>query len=87
MNDVNALISLASQFGLGWAAWTYEYDGNPALVDPYLNPTGTYGTTVKNAMLSNAPIPNDPFSPIPTIVGSTTLDDSVQGSGQNQWNY
>jgi hypothetical protein len=47
MSDVAALLDRARQQGLGWAAWGFEPDANPALVTSTLTPTNPYGTTVQ----------------------------------------
>jgi hypothetical protein len=57
MSDINALLSYTRQHNISWAAWGYEYDANPNLVDSSLNPTNPFGTTVQNEMLTTPPIP------------------------------
>lgn len=57
MSDINSLMSYTSQRNIGWAAWGYEYDATPNVVDSSLNPTSPFGTTVQSNMINTPPIP------------------------------
>jgi hypothetical protein len=57
MADVRTLLRYTAQRGIGWAAWGYEYDANPSLVDASLRPRRPFGTTVRSAMLGTPPAP------------------------------
>lgn len=56
MDDVQALLDYARLHSIGWAAWGYEYDATPSLIDSSLTPTSSFGTTVQTAMLTTPPI-------------------------------
>jgi Cellulase (glycosyl hydrolase family 5) len=51
MADVRYLLHYTRQRGIGWAAWGYEYDANPSLIDASLKPTNPFGSAVRSAML------------------------------------
>lgn len=57
MSDVSALLAVAAELQLGWAAWAFDYQGNPELVtdNRTFRPTHPYGTAVKKAMGEGAP--------------------------------
>jgi hypothetical protein len=50
-------MAFTRQRAIGWAAWGYEYDANPALIDSSLNPTSPFGTTVRTEMLTTPTLP------------------------------
>ena len=52
MDDVEALLALADERKLSWAAWVFDFQGGPALVtdNTTWNPTAPYGTSVHQRM-------------------------------------
>ena len=52
MTNIQALLAYTRQRGIGWAAWVFEPDGNPPLVDSSLNPTTPFGITVRTEMIT-----------------------------------
>jgi hypothetical protein len=66
MSDVNALLTVARQHNLGWAAWILDDGtGNTALVTnrSTFDPTSPYGVAIKNEMTSTPPLPADDGPP------------------------
>jgi hypothetical protein len=66
MSDVNALLTVARQRNLGWAAWILDDGtGTTALVAnrSTFDPTEPYGVAIRNEMLSTPPLPVDPGPP------------------------
>jgi chitodextrinase len=57
MADIQNLLALTRQNGIGWAAWGFEPDATPSLIDASLNPANPFGTTVRTAMLTTPTIP------------------------------
>jgi hypothetical protein len=59
MPDVEALMELAGQLGLGWAAWTFDVESDPALLADASSfaPSVPYGEVVKAHMSKTPPVP------------------------------
>lgn len=53
MEDVNALLDVAHNRRLGWAAWAMDFQGGPGLVEDNaaFRPTQPYGAAVRDAMV------------------------------------
>jgi cellulase (glycosyl hydrolase family 5) len=74
MSDVNALLTVARQHNLGWAAWILDDGtGNTALVTngSTFAPTAPYGTTIKNEMTTTPPLPTDEGPPQASVNDTT----------------
>lgn len=66
MSDVSALLAVARQRNLGWAAWILDDStGSTALVTNQTTfaPTSPYGVTIKNEMTTTPPLPTDEGPP------------------------
>jgi hypothetical protein len=75
MSDVNALLAVARQRNLGWAAWILDdTTGSTALVtnQSTFTPTSPYGVTIKNEMTTTPPLPTDEGPP-QTSINDTTF--------------
>ena len=59
MTDVQALMDVARNRGLGWAAWKFDYEGGPNLVEDNttFTPTTPYGAAVHAALSTTAAVP------------------------------
>jgi hypothetical protein len=70
MTDVNALLAIARQRNIGWAAWILDdLTGSTALVTnrSTVNPTSPYGVAVRNEMLTTPALPADNAPPTASI--------------------
>jgi cellulase (glycosyl hydrolase family 5) len=75
MADVNALLAIARQRNLGWAAWILDDGtGSTALVTnrSTFDPTSPYGVAVKNEMMTTPPVPTDDAQS-PTMINDTAF--------------
>jgi hypothetical protein len=87
MTDINALLAVARQRNIGWAAWCFDYQGGPALVtnNSTFSPTSPYGVAIKNEMTSTPALPGgggiggDTTPPTVSII-SPTSGSAVSGS-------
>jgi hypothetical protein len=79
MSDVTSLLNFTRTRKIGWAAWVFDWD-HDALITKALVPTTPYGTTIKNEMVTTPPLPISSST-------VTSIDDSVMGSGINQFSY
>ena len=59
MDDVEALLDLADERGLSWAAWAFDPSGGPGLITDHetMAPTAPYGEVVRASMLGTPPVP------------------------------
>jgi hypothetical protein len=56
MADIQNLLALTRQNGIGWAAWGFEPDASHSLIDASLNPANAFGRIVRAAMLTDHPL-------------------------------
>ena len=82
MREMNALIAYTKQRGIGWAAWWMDYSNQvtEALVlsSTNLSPAGSWGTTVRNAMLTTPTIaPTVPLTLVCPVVTSPVVGQTV----------
>jgi hypothetical protein len=57
MAGIEVLLAYTGERGVGWAAWGFEPDAHPSLIESSLNPTSPFGATARTAMLTTPPIP------------------------------
>ena len=53
---IEVLLAYTRERGIGWAAWGFEPDAHPPLIESSLNPTNPFGATVRTAMLTTPQI-------------------------------
>jgi hypothetical protein len=57
LSDIQKLLAFTHQRGIGWAAWGFEPDAHPSLIDSSLTPTKAFGAAVRQEMLTTPAIP------------------------------